>query len=1485
MTLLILKKKVKIIFYIYFILFYTYIENKNLEQPDLSYLQIFKRPSFRDMKMNKKDIQIINNKREKENSEDKLFQFDNIEPKIKQYARRKSSTASSLNTEYDYPVNIFKKIFFSWTRKVLKDANTNPQLELSHLGKFAPSLYPTNFLSEIKTQWEEMTRKTKSSPLIKVLLKGNAKRLFLVFLGSLAVAVFDSFNVMLYSQVVNNLDKDQQEEPMFSLLTSMVLLLLNYFIYTIIFRSNETYTAIFSYKLISQLDVFLYDKLLRISPFSNVSEGSLVNFIQSDAESFGEFFTYTPATLVLPLQILFFIYVLFTYFGFAFIFGIITLILIFFIFASLQKVRAKYQKEILAKKDRRMRTTTQAFEMIKIIKLYSWEDYFLNKIRREREEELVYFKKAQIVSLFIDSITWSIGPILSFVSVFSYNLFNEPMEMSKLLTSLYIFHNLTDPLFLIPEYINGLMDSLLSLKRLEAFLFSKEYQPQQMINKKYLDENNNSLKPNNSLSNKKKKNKDRNKNNMDTILEVKEEHINNENISDHMENNIENNNKNIKEPNDNEDKDVVIDIDDIEFGIIKREEEFMVVEDDEDEEDDKKEESSSDSETELEDIDESKLNIKSKKEKLLHQQTKESKKPKKKKKKKEERIKGTVVVPLLKNIKLKVKKGDLIGIIGEFGSGKTCLFNAILNNLDILNGQNKKIILNGSIAYIPQKAWILNDTMRNNIIFNSPYDEQKYDKIVNICQLEPDFELLKLGDLTTISDKGDNLSGGQKTRLTIARAVYSDADIYLFDDPFSALDAYVGKNIFDNVIKKYLKGKTILVITHALQYLPMMDYVIKMNEGKIEYYGNAKDAEKQNFYEEFVKSNQSQNFIESINNHMKSKKNKKKNSEFESDYNESDKFLESIRSSKKNMQIVSKKKKYKYHKTSKYEILKIVFSYSGGWCMLFSILFFNSFWKLTDSGSDFIITNWSTATEEKTNKLFMYYLLTKIISIIFVFVKSYVIVHALISFNRNIHETLIYRLLRAPVNLFHNLVTKSHIINRFSKDLGNSAKYFWSLNSSLVVLFHIINGIIISAILFWQVIFIIPFLVFLDIYLYNYYIKCGKSLNVLETYTRVPILSGVKETLSGITSIRAYGFKNIFQNIYHKRIYNFYRVLVYQAGCSSWFALNIDLVSFCFLFCILIFIWLFKDTIGGGALGIVLNYVLKLIEHSYNFFSYFNVNERMSTSIESLEAYTNIVQEAPLKLDTDKMLIDSNFPKSGKIEFVNYSVRYRPDTKIVLKNINILIQPGEKVGIVGRTGSGKSTLTLCLFRILEATTGQILIDDIDISLLGLSLLRSIITVIPQDPTLIEGSLRENLDPAGKFSDESMIECLKSIEMDYILEEEGLNFMVKENGDNLSAGERQLICMARAMIRKSKIIVMDEATSSIDYNTEQLIQKVILTSLKDSTVLTIAHRIKTILEYDKILVFDQGHLVEQGSPKELIDKKNGHFYQLYTQSHV
>ena len=1434
-------------------------------------MQIFRRPSFRDLK------NIASNETSKL-----------LNPQKNAYEEKNElnldiSNLNKYNNNYDYPVNIFKKAFFIWSRKVLRAANKHQQLEISHLGRFSPQLYPDGFLQEIKTQWEDMIKKTKSSPLIKVLLKGNVKSLLLVFSGSLAVVFFDSISVMFYSQVVSNLDNNSLEIPKITLLPAMILLLIDYFLYTITFRSLEAYTSIFSFKLISQLDALVYDKLLRISPYNNISEGTLVNFIQSDTENFGEFFTYTPATLVQPIEIIYFFYLLFSYFGFAFIFSIIALVIIFIIFIKLEKVKAKYQKEVFIKKDRRMTTTTQAFEMISIVKLYSWEDYFLNKISKEREEELIYLKKAQVVSLFIDCITWSIGPILSFVSIFSYNLFHEPMQLSKLLTSLYIFHNLTDPIFLIPEYINGLIDSLLSLRRLETFLFSKEYVPSQMTK---INKNEENIQLNYENSNK----------NMN-ILEkysLKGDGDSEDRKLNYTDNLIQKND--IK--NDIYKK-VMIEINNIDFGIIKREEEFKIIEENEEEEENdddndelveenqKDKKISEDSHIIL--IEEKKINstgieikIDKNKKKEILKIKKHKKKHIKKHKKKQEKIQGTVIVPLLKEINLKIYKGNLIGIIGEFGSGKSCLFNAILNNLDILNNeQNKKIYLNGSVAYVPQKAWILNETVRNNIVFNKPYNEQKYNIIVDICQLKPDFELLQHGDLTSISDKGDNLSGGQKARISIARAVYSDADIYLFDDPFSALDADVGEHIFFKTIKEYLNGKTILLITHALQFIPMMDYIIKMNDGKIEFYGNVNDAEKQNFYKDFISSNQKKNIEEDIINNNNKKEHKNWDKE-EIDNDDSGKYLIKIRTSNDNTLVLSKNDKYDYKKPSILQVLKIVLSYSGGYFILFCIIFLNAFWKMCDSGSDFIITKWSNAEIGKEKSLFTYYLLTKLLSIVFLFVKSYAIVSALIAFNKNIHKALLYRLLRGPINLFHNIVSKSHIINRFSKDIGNSIKYFLSLNSIIVVLFHITNGIFIAVFLFWKIICIIPFLIMLDYFLYKYYIKSAKGLNTLEIYTRVPILAIVKETLSGITSIRAYESKEIFQNLFHRKLHDFYRVLVYQTGCASWFALSIDFTSFIFLFFVLIFIWNFKDTIGGGPLGIALNYVLKLMEHSYNFFDHLNRNERMSTSIESCEAYTHIVQEAPLHNKIDNMLIKNKFPKYGKIEFVNYSVRYRPDTRIILKDINLLIKPREKIGIVGRTGSGKSTLCLCLFRILEAASGKILIDDIDISLIGLSLLRRIITVIPQDPTLIEGTLRENLDPLGKHNDQSMIDSLKTIGMDYILKENGLNFMIKENGDNLSAGERQLICFARAMIRKSKIIIMDEATSSIDYNTEQLIQKAILNTLKDSTVITIAHRIKTILNYDRILVFEQGNLIEEGSPKELIEIK-GHFFNLFSHS--
>ena len=857
---------------------------------------------------------------------------------------------------------------------------------------------------------------------------------------------------------------------------------------------------------------------------------------------------------------------------------------------------------------------------------------------------------------------------------------------------------------------------------------------------------------------------------------------------------------------------------------------------------------------------------------------------------KKEEEKDIEIIELLKDINLKVEKGDLIGIVGQVGSGKTCLLNAILNNLDVINNQqDKKIKINGTIAYVPQKAWILNDTVRNNIVFKRKFDPEKYKTVVNICQLNPDFELFKSGDMTQVSDKGSNLSGGQKTRITIARAVYSDSDIYLFDDPLSALDSHVGEYIFNGLIKEYLKNKTVLVVTHALQYIPLMNKVIYIDDGKIAFYGKPEDAMELPFFKKALSKEERKKYSEL------SKKKKKLRGKVMSEFYDteqeslnSDAFVNTVKKLERQRSKKIKDQTELYKPPSKYESFKIIFSYCGGCCFFFSIILFCLLWRFTDSASDFIIAKWSSMNDNDENEpevnYFNWYLITKLLGIVFIFIRSYLIILGLVSFNKRMHETLLMKLMRAPINLFHDIVTKSHIFNRFSKDLENSIKYFNSFNYALTLLFNSLSALIIAIIFYWKSIFIIPFLIFLQHYLYKYYTKCAKQLFVLESYTRLPILSGFSETLAGLSSIRAYDYVEIFRKEYHQRLHNFYRVLVYQNGTLSWFALNIDLIGFCLLFFMLVVAYFMRNTASASSIGVLLSYVLKLVEKNFYFYEQFNINERTSKSLESCEAYTHIVQEAPLIYKNDKKLKEKNYPQTGKIEFRNFSVKYRPDTKIILKNLSFIIKSGEKIGVVGRTGSGKSTLCLCLFRILEPTFGQILIDDIDITKIGLSLLREIITVIPQDPTLIEGTLRENLDPAGHFSDDEMIFNMNLIGMAYLLNDDGLDFQVKEDGRNLSSGEKQLICMVRAILRKSKIIIMDEATSSVDYNTEKLIQKTILNNLKGSTIITIAHRIKTIIGYDRIFVLDKGELIEEGSPKDLIEKK-GIFFQLYSKSHV
>ena len=1489
------------------------------------------------------------------------FHMNNI--RYKKYANYKAIYKDSFTysesedgnpNNYEYPTNIFNQIFFAWTIKLFRLAQKNGQLKMLNLGKFSGELSPDKFLKEILPEWEYMSSNNKSNPLLKTIIKASLFNLIFIFFMCFLVSFLDIMTIIYYRQILllfETRNKETNVEIYFPLLTSIVILLSNKLFHIFLLRFFQFYSLKFGAKITIQINTLIYDKLLKISPYASISEGNLVNFIQLDAEKLGDFFSYIPVTIVLPIKILFFVYLLFRYLGLTFIFGLIAIICILYFSVYSQGKRAFFQKELLKYKDQRMKATTQLLNSIKIIKFNCWENFYYKRIKEKRKSELDYLKKMENLNLNVNGLSSSTSNITSLISILAYATFSSEMSISNILTSLYIFNSLGEPFFLIPEYISGLFDSMISLKRLEKFLFSKEYNKNQII----------------------KNNENESKyaifiNNLDFGI-VKSGEDNEEEIEKKEEKKDKSNNS----EEDSEDRELDDFDEDSEKSVkirIHRSDEFR----------------SSDfikasakikhtlSERDLtklistkqrkkkfysqKRLSKSSANIAQFKnrihevshfnpynENLINEQDafmKEEENEYKssvkasvneesqsimesnldnKQGNKNNNDNKTMEIPLLTNINLKIEYGDLIGIYGITGSGKTSLLNAICNNLDILNksnNKNDKMIVNGTISYTPQTPWIINDTIKGNIILNKSYEEELYQHVIGICELEKDLLSLQGGDFTEIGDKGEYLSSGQKIRISIARAVYSNSDIYLFDDPLSSLDPSIKNNIFRKVIKGYLKSKTVLLVTNELQYIPEMKHVIHMNDGVIDFIGTAEEAMQQYFYLEYFKDDSEKE--ENIEKKKKKEIEKEKEMELEreneiklkNNINIGSRFLSELNDTdseginKFSLFGVMKQKRTKYTYNSHIkkanennsnkdslmidmESLKVIINYSGGLFFVILLILINIIWKLCESGSDYILMVWSSDSKmnERKNKIFLTtYALISLGAIIFIFSRNFAIVRAIMEFNQKMHDTLIKKLLKAPINLFYDLVPRSHILNRLSKDLDSSIKFFWSVSSSSRLLFELLSCLIIAFL--FNVFCVIPYplMLFMEYRIFCFYIKGGRALNSLETVARSPITTKFSETLNGISTIRGFEYQENFRKNYHKKLNDFYKVLIYQHGTTGWFALNLDLVCFFLLFFILTFSWIFEKLVNPIVLGLLIGYTLRMIENTYGLFEqYINV-EKMFSSVVNCEAYTHIVQENNSETPLDKKLIKEGFPKRGKIEFVNLYVRYRPDSQLVLKNINFTIEPGQKIGIVGRTGSGKTTLCLSLFRILEASTGKILIDNQDISQIGLELLRESIAFIPQDPKLIDGTLRENIDPFGEYSDDDIIFQLNLIGLAYLLDEDdGLDGVIESEGTNFSVGEKQLICITRAMLRQCKIIIMDEANSSFDYRTDLLIQKSLVKSFEGCTLITVAHKIKTILGYDKICVLNDGEIVETGSPMELISKKEGLFYDLYMQSKI
>ena len=713
--------------------------------------------------------------------------------------------------------------------------------------------------------------------------------------------------------------------------------------------------------------------------------------------------------------------------------------------------------------------------------------------------------------------------------------------------------------------------------------------------------------------------------------------------------------------------------------------------------------------------------------------------------------------------------------------------------------------------------------------------------------------------------------------MAIARAVYNDSDIYVFDDPLSALDAYVGMNLFNQVFNDYLKDKTIIISTHALQYVLYFDRIYYIHQGQIKFNGEPKEIENQQFYQEFKAA-------------QENKKNEDRQHE-EEDENQKEKKDKD----KKELKIIKKGDLgQKDGEKISFKLFMTFIMYSGGMIYLVQLAVTNIIWQVSQIYREYYLAMWSSKkkiTQQENNRKIAYFVLMTIPGIIAVYYRQVFMVIGYIKYNVKMHDTLIQKLISAPINLFHDIIPRGNILNRLSKELDNSNVLSLAVSGTLRVIFQLIGSIIVCTLFNVWSFPLIVFLIVIELALTKFCFHATQDIHKLVSNYRAPILGVFDETLSGLPIIRAFHYEDNFTNKFYKKMNDYLKVSIYQKGIIGWYGVHLDIISFVLLSFVLVFAYFAKESYSPQSIGLLLTYSIKMIFFMFDSFKRFSFLTELLISLERCDSYTKVLQEKYQKTEEDKniQLFSSkknpkvkSFISKGKINFIDYSVQYRPDCPLILKNINLEIKPGEKIGVVGRTGSGKSTMLLCLFRILEANEGKILIDNIDISKIGLEILRQSLTIIPQEPILLEGNIRDNIDPSKTFNDSEILKLLKEVGLSDFMMGKDLNYKIEENGHNISVGEKQLICIARAMLKKTKILLMDEATANIDYRTEAALKKNIHEDMEESTVITIAHRIKTIINYDKILVLKEGEIEEFDTPENLIAKK-GLFYELYKES--